>query len=97
MTIKVLPAALDDIREGRRFYEARQEGLGDEFQEALFSDIDSLVRQPGVHRAAFGFHRALSRRFPFAIYYRLEGSETILVWRVLDLRQSPDSIKKKLV
>jgi hypothetical protein len=42
MDIKILPSALEDLRRGWRFYEKQQEGLGDYFQDSLFSDIDSL-------------------------------------------------------
>ena len=96
MTLKILPSALDDLRDGWNFYEEQQEGLGDYFQDTLFSDIDSLILYPGVHRVVFGYHRLLSRRFPYAVYYQFEGDETIVVWRVLDLRQDPKSIEKKL-
>jgi len=36
----------------------------------------------------FGYHRLLSERFPYAVYYRLEN-DTYLIFRVLDCRQSP--------
>lgn len=87
---------MDDLRKGWRFYERKQAGLGDYFQESLFSDIDLLERNAGVHRRVFGFHRLLSRRFPYAIYYRVEGEDTIVVWRILDMRQDPDSIRDEL-
>jgi len=48
-----------------------------------------------VHTRVLGFYRALSRRFPYAIHYRVEG-EVIQVWRVLDCRQRPSSIERHL-
>ena len=41
MRIKILPSALDDLRCGWDFYERQQIGLGDYFQDSLFSDVDS--------------------------------------------------------
>lgn len=95
MIIRLLTLAVDDIDSGRRFYEGQQAGLGDYFLDSLFSDIDSLLLYAGIHQQVFGYYRTLSRRFPYAIYYRVEGEE-IQVWRVLDCRQNPASIKKRL-
>ena len=41
------------------------------------------------------YHRLLSKRFPFAVYYRVED-QTALVYAVLDCRRSPAWIRKKL-
>ena len=95
MRIRLLSTAVDDIESGRHFYETQQAGLGDYFLDSLFSDIDSLLLYAGIHQKTFGYHRTLSRRFPYAIYYRVEGDE-IQVWRVLDCRQNPASIAKRL-
>ena len=46
MTILILPSARDDLSDGFDFYERQQAGLGDYFQESLFSDIESL--QPEI-------------------------------------------------
>ena len=88
MRIHLLSLALRDIEAGRRFYEMQQAGLGDYFLDSLFSDIDSLLLYAGIHQKVFGYHRMLSRRFPYAIYYKVEGDD-IQVWRVLDCRQNP--------
>lgn len=96
MKIRVLSLALDDLEAGRRFYERQQAGLGDYFLDSLFLDIDALLLYAGVHQRVFGFHRTLSKRFPYAIYYRVEG-EDIQVWRVLDCRQHPARTRNALI
>ncbi len=96
MRIKILPSALDDLRRGWRFYERREQGLGDYFQDTLFSDIDSLIIYAGAHRKEFGYHRLLSKRFPYAVYYKLDGDDLALVYRVLDMREDPESTRRKL-
>lgn len=95
MKIEILELAVGDLSAGRDFYESQQAGLGVYFLDSLFSDIDSLLLHAGVHVSQFGYFRALSRRFPFAIYYRVEG-EAIHVWRVLDCRQNPKKLGKTL-
>ncbi len=96
MKIKILPSALEDLRSGWNFYERQQEGLGDYFQDSLFSDIDSLLLFPGVHRVVFGYHRLLSKRFPYAVYYEFDGRDQILVFRILDMRRDSDVITDQL-
>ena len=96
MRIKIQPSALADLREGFRFYEAKESGLGSYFLDTLFSDIDSLQLYAGIHSVHFGrFHRLLSKRFPYADYYQVNGSE-IAVRAVLDLRRDPKWIVRKL-
>ena len=96
MKIRLLSSALDDLSEGRLFYEKQGEGLGDYFFDSLFSDIDSLTLYGGIHQKFFSYHRMLSRRFPYAIYYKLEKESVVVVWRVLDLRRDPKKIRQSL-
>jgi plasmid stabilization system protein ParE len=95
MRIRILSAAESDLEEGHRFYEAQADGLGAYFLDTLYSDIDSLAYFAGMHRIVFGYHRLLSKRFPFAVYYRVAENEAI-VFAVLDCRRNPSWIRKKL-
>ena len=94
--IRILDSALDDLDRGRKFYDRQGEGLGAYFLDSLFAEIDSLVLYQGIHRKVFGYYRLLARRFPYAVYYRMESEEQVLVFRVLDLRQAPDRIRRAL-
>jgi len=84
-----------DLEKGRDFYEEREEGLGEYFMDSLFSDIDSLALFGGTHSMRWGYYRLLSKRFPYAVYYRVSEG-VVHVWRVLDCRQHPRKIKKAL-
>jgi plasmid stabilization system protein ParE len=95
MKIRILSLAIQDIESGQHFYEKQQENLGVYFLDSLFSDIDALLLYAGVHQQFFGYYRSLSKRFPCAIYYKLNG-EVVEVWRVLDCRQKPTRIAKAL-
>jgi plasmid stabilization system protein ParE len=96
MKIKILESAKQDLREGFYFYESQEIGIGSYFLESLFSDIESLRLFAGIHAVHFGrYHRLLSRRFPFAIYYRVESDE-LRVYAVLDCRRDPAWIGKRL-
>jgi hypothetical protein len=67
MKIRILNSAYNDLLVGRLFYENQAENLGEYFINSLLADIDSLVLYGGVHMEVFGFHRLLSKRFPYAI------------------------------
>jgi len=95
MRIKILYSAVEDLHSGRLFYEKQGLGLGEYFFNSLFSDIDSLALHAGIHQRVFGYHRLLSKRFPYAVYYTVEN-DTAVVWRVLDLRRNPDRIRQAL-
>ena len=73
MKVRILTSAYEDLAAGRDFYEKQGEALGAYFLDSLFSDIDSLSLFAGVHRKVMGFQRLLARRFPYAIYYRIES------------------------
>ena len=91
--IRILSLAVQDLEQGRDFYEAQQPGIGDYFLDSLFSDIDALLLHAGVHERHFGYYRSLAKRFPFAIYYRLDGN-LIQDWRVLDCRSNPSRLAR---
>jgi hypothetical protein len=96
MKIRILESASQDLIDGFHFYEKQGSGLGNYFMDSLFSDIDSLQVYAGIHPIYFGaYHRMLAKRFPFAIYYKVSGDET-LVYAVLDCRRSPVWIRKQL-
>ena len=95
MNVRILDEAEQDLVDGFRFYEMQDERLGDYFLDSLFADIDSLHLYAGIHSVNFVCHRLLSKRFPFAVYYKLEG-QTANVWAVLDCRQDPATIQSRL-
>lgn len=96
MKIEILSSAMSDLLEGRQFYHKQGEGLGDYFFDSLISDIDSLTLYAGIHPMFYDCHRMLSKKFPYAIYYKLKDNSVATVWRVLDLRRDPIKINRSL-
>ncbi len=93
--VVVLDEAAEDLVTGRAFYDSREQGIGDYFIDSLLSDIDSLQIFAGIHSVHFGFHRMLSRRFPFAVYYDIDQN-IARVAAVLDMRRDPAWIRTEL-
>ena len=69
--------------------------MGDYFSDTLYGEIESLALYAGIHNKRFGFYRALSRRFPYSIYYDIEDGEA-RVYGVLDNRRNPNWIYSHL-
>jgi len=96
MRLQILDLARRDLIDCWRFYEDKEQGLGSYFLVHLYSDIESLKTSGGTHRRAYrGFHRALSERFPFAIYYTVEEG-TVRIRAVVDCRKRPSWIRSHL-
>jgi hypothetical protein len=96
MKIQILDLAKTDLMDGHRFYEKQEAGLGDYFLRNLFADIDQLQLTAGIHRKPYRhYHRALSKRFPFAIFYTVED-EIVKVRAVVDCRRRPSWIRGHL-
>jgi hypothetical protein len=96
MKVRIEAPARNDLVEGYEFYEANEAGLGEYFLACLYSDIESLRIFGGIHRKEYrSLHRALSRKFPFPVYYVVE-TEEVVVKAVLDCRRDPSWIRKRL-
>jgi hypothetical protein len=95
MIVSISSDAEADIAEGYWFYERQSPGLGDYFRSCLIADIESLGYYGGIHEIEHGFHRSLSKRFPFCIYYSL-NADVLIVVAVLDARRDPLWIRQRL-
>jgi plasmid stabilization system protein ParE len=96
MKLKILESAKEDLKEGFYFYESQEKGVGSYFLQSLFSDIESLRLFAGIHGIHFGnYHRLLSKRFPFAVYYRVKENE-VRIYAILDCRRDPAWIRNRL-
>ena len=80
-----------DIRDAARWYERQRIGLGRAFVEQIDALLDRIRLNPMqyqvVHRE---IRRAIPRRFPYGVFYRIEGSE-VLVFAVVDLHRDPST------
>jgi len=59
------------------------------------ADIESPYLYAGIHAVHFGYHRLLAKRFPFAVYYRIENTR-VRVWAILDCRRDPAYARDRL-
>ena len=93
--ILLLKEALEDLEDGKLFYDSHEAGIGDYFQDSLISDIESLYLYAGIHGKVEGFYKMYSKRFPYAIYYSFEDN-IIKIVAILPLKRDPLWINKKI-
>ncbi len=93
--IQILSEAEADLEEGRFFYETQEQGVGEYFWDSLLSDIESLIIYAGVHAREYGYYRMSSKRFPYSIYYDLNGNTSYVI-AVLPERSNPNWLRSKL-
>jgi hypothetical protein len=96
MRIRFVGQTKIDLVEGYDFYEKQEHGLGDYFLSCIYSDFEALKIYASIQQKSHEkFQRLLSKRFPFAIYYKVENEE-IFVVTILDCRKNPRWIQKRL-
>ena len=89
MPIVVRPAAAADIEDAFSWYERQRPGLGDEFLAAVQATRDSIAAHPAIYPVIHrDTRRALVRRFPYGIFYRVYG-EVVVVVACMHARRDP--------
>ncbi len=91
----VLNEAVDDLQDGKEFYNQQEYGVGEYFWDCLVTDIESLILYGGIHSKHTGLFRMNSRRFPYIIYYDISDDAAYVV-AVLPMRRAPAWISKRL-
>jgi plasmid stabilization system protein ParE len=98
MAVKVIltPEADLDITEAYIWYERRRTGLGEEFLTAVDASIERIRRWPEMYAAVHeAYRRALTRRFPFALFYEY-AEDTITVYAVFHTSRDPRKWRARL-
>lgn len=74
------PEAATEALETRDWYEGRQAGLGVAFRETLDETVARIVNNPLQFQRVRGeTRRAILRRFPYAVYFRLAGDDVVVL------------------
>lgn len=92
----VRPEAEVDIVQAFEWYEARVAGPGSEFLLVLDATLNSILRNhllyPEIHKTV---RRALTRRFPFAVFFLVEETRIVILF-VFHVKRNPDEWKKSI-
>lgn len=91
-----LPEVEEDVIAGYVWYEGKSTGLGEEFLRIFYACAGEIPRNPLLYPKVYKeFRRRLLRRFPYAIYFTVEGDQ-IVVFGLFHCARDPRTIKAKL-
>jgi plasmid stabilization system protein ParE len=80
MTVRFHPAAREDIRTARDWYEERSPLAALGFAQDVDRAIQQIAEAPARHpRAEHGTRRVLLSRFPFTLFYRAGELEVTVI------------------
>lgn len=95
-SIRISQQASGDIREARDWYEEQVSGLGEEFGRELDIVLRRFGNKPEMYPIVYrNVRRALTRRFPYAIYFVIEA-DRVSVLRVLHQARDPKEWRKNM-
>ena len=87
--LETTPAVELEVEAAFEWYEHEQTGLGFEFLGELRAAYRRIVDNPLAYQILrSGIRRALTRRFPYAIYYSIEA-EVLVILAVLHTARDP--------
>ena len=96
MTYRFLSPAERDIAAAMEYYDRASPGLGQNFLSEVERTIGRILLNPTAWtRVSEHCRRCRTRRFPYGVFYSVEGDE-IVISAVLDLRRHPDSWKTRI-
>jgi toxin ParE1/3/4 len=94
--LEATPGADLDVEAAFDWYECEEPGLGSEFLVELRVAYQQIMDHPlGYQDLRSGIRRALTRRFPYAIYFSIEP-ETIIIVAVLSTARDPAEWQRRI-
>lgn len=94
--LRFLPAVEADVLAGYAWYAEKAPGLGEEFLRVFYAGAREIPRNPRLYPGIYGaFRRRLLRRFPYAIYFRIEGEE-VIVFGLFHCARDPRTTRAQL-
>lgn len=80
MKLTMLPVARREMLGAARRYDGKANGLGDRFLDAIRDALLAIAELPHGHPPLkLPYRRKLLKSFPFAVIYRVEKGEVIII------------------
>ncbi|MCF6147720.1 MAG: type II toxin-antitoxin system RelE/ParE family toxin [Candidatus Kuenenia sp.] len=91
-----LPELEEDSIKGYFWYEEKGIGLGEDFLRIFYALSEEIRRNPLVYKTVYkDFRRCLLKRFPYAIYYRVD-KDKVIVYGLFHCARNPKTLKRSL-
>lgn len=95
-SLAYLPEVEEDVVAGYAWYEEKAAGLGEEFLRLFYAYSREIARNPLMYRTVHkDLRRRLLRRFPYAIYFRIEA-DSVVVFGLFHCARDPRFIRRSL-
>ena len=96
MTFRFLSPAQQDLAEAVDYYERAVPGLGLDFVDEIERTVQRILMQPEAWTRVSPHHRRCrTRRFPFGLFYSVDG-DVVIIAAVMNLQRHPDSWKTRV-
>jgi len=80
LPIRLLPEAKDEFDAAADWYEQKQPGLGVDFIAKVRDVLNRIAVNPRLHAAVYvDVRKAVVRRFPYVVVYRVDAAEVIVI------------------
>jgi toxin ParE1/3/4 len=94
--LEATPAVELDIEATFNWYEGEEAGLGFAFLNQLREAYIRILNYPlGYQELRFGVRRALTKQFPYAIYFSIEG-DVVVILAVLHTARDPAEWQRRI-
>ena len=88
-SVRFSEAATSEFIESADYYQQKVYGLGDAFQDEIYRLANSAAERPDSYPSVVdGVRRAVAKRFPFSLYFRVHDEE-IFVLAVFHGKRDP--------
>ena len=96
LTVLLAPRAEEDIDAAAQWYAEQSIQLVLEFLNVIDTAFERIAQFPQAYPEVDpGIRRALTKKFPFCIYYTVD-EQFVTVFAVLHIRRSPDTWRQRL-
>ena len=95
-SVSFLPEVEEDAIAGYVWYEEKARGLGEEFLRLFYACSSDIAHNPHLYASVHeDFRRRLLRRFPYAIYFRIEEN-IVIIFGLFHCARDPRFIRESL-
>lgn len=95
-SLRFLPEVEDDAINAYYWYEAKANGLGEDFLRMFYARASEMIWNPSIYpNVTKNFRRRLLRRFPYAVYFSVDNAQ-IVIFGLFHCARNPQAINAEL-
>ncbi len=92
----IRPEARTELLDTFQWYQEQRSGLGFDFKLCVDEVFSKLHKHPSIYKKVYNdIRRAVTRRFPFGIFYIIKN-DNVIILAVLHARRDPTNWKNRI-